>query len=1120
VTDSASSSVRRSEILLARGARSAEACLIQQALSRARKLANSGRFDRSVEIVVPSRSLREHVLAQLAAQGGGLLGVRCSTHRGLALRVLENSGVDASEGLDAFAILARRFARLEESLALALDNLMEGYGGLLGSVRDLLDAGFSTAHLRAIEEALETEGPTAASADELERAQALTRITARVLAAFDELGVGRSSILLQQATDLISHQPQTALAADSVLLHGFADATGVTSDFLTALLRSYGGCVVFDRPPDPIDAEREDPSASFTQRLEEHFRGVAEPRQEVTDVPPPQIALFRALGRHGEMREVAQRVRDLLDAGIEPESIGIVARDPTHFRSVLRSELARVAVPFSGSGIEGPSTPAGRRLRAAQELFAQGERCHVERWLDCLRHPDGAPLLFDVRVALAALGMSHVGQLVDLDLDGLIRNGYYSLPVRQGFYETEEDSDKDPEVRTQQRRVPGADLEHLIHSSRELCGHFSEWRSQPRSLEEHAGFLERTADLLEWPARSDERRHLESVLDALRLAPALVVEHDELVLVLRRQLAESGKDDFGGRGGGVQVMDVLDARGRTFEHLFVLGLNRGVFPRTIREDPVLPDRLRRMLSLEGHGVLPDLPVKRRGYEEERYLFAHLLSSSPNITLSWLEVDDSDRAVPPSPLIERLRWTHPDRHESWRSPQIVGRDPLVELGPDRLPLPNRLERLPFEDHAVLAGLHSREQRFSEVLPEVLRQLEPGNESTEADSLAATRLAILEELDPTHADQGRSCLTPYLGYIGEPGAHADPRANRKLYVTTIERMAICPWQTFIERLLRIESVPDPLEALPSINGLLIGILSHRVLEALVPDPGADTLDGLRGVLPSSVVWPAQAELDRILEREARATVKQAGIALDGFSFALAAVVRPYLDLARDLDWPGGKAAGLLAAEIEGSYEFNDLRGAPRNLAFRVDRVDRTETGLTLTDYKSGTSTLTQKTPGGRLRAYIREVSKGARLQAMVYALAAGKAGDVGRFTFLRPNFDAPDEARLVEARITDEALVVAFERAVRTSLDAWDLGLFFPRMEPPGKAHDKPRACEWCRVAEACARQDSGMRRRLRLGIGGLENSTVLDPNRARAMQAHWWLPDSSNRPRASGPEDAS
>ena len=69
---------------------------------------------------------------------------------------------------------------------------------------------------------------------------------------------------------------------------------------------------------------------------------------------------------------------------------------------------------------------------------------------------------------------------------------------------------------------------------------------------------------------------------------------------------------LGGEGAGVQILDATEARGRTFDHLFLIGLNGGVFPRTLREDPVLGDPLRRVLARSGTSVLPDLPVKREG----------------------------------------------------------------------------------------------------------------------------------------------------------------------------------------------------------------------------------------------------------------------------------------------------------------------------------------------------------------------------------------------------------------------------------------------------------------------------------------------------------------------------
>ena len=72
--------------------------------------------------------------------------------------------------------------------------------------------------------------------------------------------------------------------------------------------------------------------------------------------------------------------------------------------------------------------------------------------------------------------------------------------------------------------------------------------------------------------------------------------------------------------------------------------------RAILDDALLPDDVRRQLSV----LLPDIPIKSRGFAEEHYLFAQLLSSSPRVTLSWQAVSDDGKARSPSPLVEATR----------------------------------------------------------------------------------------------------------------------------------------------------------------------------------------------------------------------------------------------------------------------------------------------------------------------------------------------------------------------------------------------------------------------------------------------------------------------------------
>src|SRR5262249_22152963 len=142
-------------------------------------------------------------------------------------------------------------------------------------------------------------------------------------------------------------------------------------------------------------------------------------------------------------------------------------------------------------------------------------------------------------------------------------------------------------------------------------------------------------------------------------------------------------------------------RARTFDHLFVLGLNRDVFPRIVREDPLLPDALRAVLR----GVLPDVPIKATGFDEERYLFAQLLSAAPAVTLSWQAADDDGKPLAASPLLSRS--------PGGGAPAIA---PAL-YSPAAHPLPQRSARpaRPAIEEAILAGLHAGRERLRPLLP---------------------------------------------------------------------------------------------------------------------------------------------------------------------------------------------------------------------------------------------------------------------------------------------------------------------------------------------------------------------------------------------------------------------
>jgi hypothetical protein len=885
-----------------------------------------------------------------------------------------------------------------------------------------------------------------------------------------EQDLGRVANLLRRATEIVEADPERALASRSILIHGFADATGVATDLIQALLSKCSAWLVLDHPPRPenlADLERTFP-ARFLERLSLAAR--VEPAKG--DRPmPPRLEAVEAVGTDAEVREVARRVRVLLDGGARPEALGVVARDFGPYRHALRRHFGRLGIPFSGVGELGGLEPAGRLAQAFLELLRQGEDVPSDRWLDSMAAlPGGSRSLVDLRLAFYALGAGRLRGVTELRLDEVLREGGYPLPIRQGLKTApaggEEDlDDEGRETYASRRRVDGEILKAAVRAAGFVLDRLAVWPDEAAVAEHLARLRSLLTRELGWQLDAEEARPVTAALEqiARESPPDLILSTGELRLLLADLLDGAGAAPLGGQGGGVQVLSVVEARARTFDHLFVIGLNRDVFPRTVREDPLLPDELRRVLQR----VLPDVPVKRAGFDEERYLFAQLLSAGISVTLSWQAADDDGKPLAPSPLVERLR----DRVEVAKAPSLWA---LPAAGP-------LLGPRTAAEHAVLAGLHAPRRWWGRILPLALDEAQETSEPEQNFSaLAASRLAVVEELDPDlRTPEGRAVRSrpgPYFGYIGslDRTSEGEPR-QRQLFVTLLENLAACPWQVFLGRLLRIEPTPDPVGALPGIDPLLLGNTVHAVLERIVRSVGGLTVDVDGPVgdrLPIAVEWPHDSVLGRFLLEEAERLLREEGVFLAGLARALAERARPFLAAAWETDW-AKREVSVVGVEEQGLVKLSDGRGRSYRVGFKADRVDRAGGVRVWTDYKTGIPISMAQKEDVRRRHFLDRVRKGRHLQAVAYLLGSEEES-LGRYLFLRPDLDAEQREHTVTRG--DEDFVKAFENTAASVLDAWSAGAFFPRVVEPGGLKE-PGRCGFCSVAEACLRGDSGARLRL-------------------------------------------
>jgi RecB family exonuclease len=1056
-------------VMTARGARAAESAVLAE-IDRLRPRAPDD-LALPARVVVPSASLRHHILRRLA-EGGALVGVVVQTLHATACEVLARSADDVTVGDAAFDILVRRHAAAEPELKRELDGLQDGYAVVAAAVRDLLDAGFEPAHQDAIEDKL-ADLDRRVAPQRLRRVTALVRVAAEVADGLTALGVLRPAQVPQRAMELLQRRGPDLLPSRAVIIHGFADATGVATDFIHALLVRMGGVLVVDRPPDPAVPERENGGAVFLDRFALHFSGVEQTTAEFEPAEAAVVAFEESSGE-AEVRRVAHRIRALLDEGVLPESIAVAAREISSMVTAVRRQFDRLAIPFSGAGATVPGGAVWREARLLAAVLRSGDDLPAELWLEAL---EGAYSPTELMLALRTLGIVRTAEVAKLRLRG---TSGVTLPLALA---DENGGSGSPRV------VPASEVKRLADRAAGLLAVFDGWPKRAAAAA-HATRVLEVLEALGWSAGAAATHEIRSALDELvaELPTDWTLTRGEFVDRTRRRLESLGDEPVGGCGGGVQLLSAMEARARTFDHLYVLALNRGRFPRVVREDALLPDTVRGHLAAE---VLPEFPVKARGIDEERYLFAQLMSSSPRVTISWRTSEDGSRLAP-SPFVERL----------CREGRAVAQPP--EESADSVGGDTDLMRpsSAFE-HAMLAAAPAVRASLGPILAAARAEghRRAGLPETIGDDWARARLEVLDRIDPLGTVEGPG---PWAGLVGgflRPGEDLPS-------VTALERLARCPLQGMFVRRLGLSPMPDPRHGLPDTRGALVGELVHRVLQRIVDealDRGEMHLGDALELESRPVVWPNRESLELLVHDTAERIARRHGLIGSGVAPLFAAQALPYLEVARRLEWGEGVRADVLTAEVSGDVTIDDL---DQPMRFRADRIDRQAGGQILLDYKTGRPPWGPGKPETRRKHLLRDVSRGRALQGVAYALASGGAG-CGRYLYLAPNLGRlPEESRDVRIGATEEDAVAAFHNAVLTIAEAWRAGGLPPRVE---EADGKNAAhCGFCTVSEACLRDDSGYRRRLVEWLGERDND---DSPVVAAARDLWWL--GVERPESGG-----
>jgi ATP-dependent helicase/DNAse subunit B len=683
-----------------------------------------------------------------------------------------------------------------------------------------------------------------------------------------------------------------------VFAYGFEDLTGAEWALLEAL--SARADVTLSLPYEPgrdafssLSRTADDLSRLADGRIEElppsreartpvlthleRFLFGAEPAERTPELDG-SVRFLEGAGIRGTLELVADEILGLLREGTPAEEIAIVCPSLERWRAALDTAFATLGVPYSFEG----------RLRLGQTPFGQALLSLLRyAWLDGERRE----LFSFLRSPYSGITRAHADFL-----EGRLRGRGVVAPAR---------------VEEEVQKLRGQPLPHL-DAVRSAQDPLAAARDLARAMVRAAHGLE--APPIHEAARLDLRAHEA----AARLVKELErwrdlggeASREEVVALLADAPVRLGSV---GEAGRVAVLDLLRARTRRFEVVFLVGLEEGRLPRRSQGSPFLDEERKAELeqaSRSGRLLRTD-PVSR-----DRYLF-YTACTRPTRRLYLVREAASDDGAPreASPFWDEARALFAnDEVERW-----TRRRPLAALTWPLEAAPSERERLravaalaPAEPAAAtsLARANGWERRLDRALAAFQRPTR------------LTHPAVLEEL----------------------------RQKSSFSVTDLERFADCSSMWFVERFLQPRSIDAEVDA------RLRGTVAHQALFTFFKGLPKRTGDER----------PRPENLEESLEflRECLSDALQAHLRID-----VPDLERRELEhgLARDLEKLVRREAESPSPLVPNRFEvsFGSERSAPElqrgldlggfSVSGKIDRIDRDPFGARglVVDYKSGRS-----------------------------------------------------------------------------------------------------------------------------------------------------------------------
>lgn len=611
-------------------------------------------------------------------------------------------------------------------------------------------------------------------------------------------------------------------------------------------------------------------------------------------------------------------IGEISDCGTALEQIGIVVPRLDPYAALLSSRLDAL-IPDSVHVLGGvPATGTSDGARIATALRALAGHLHIDVLAELLPIVALASdeLQLSRRDALAVLyELGSVGGSAahpSAALDWVPRNGLRQAALAATIAAARTIDGLDLDVRAMARK-----LEHLhaITSPLEAIDRVARILLADGSLDEL------------WPALrvllgehlrvgSDGARILSGLGEALhplmgagilRGQPALAAIATALA-ALRLPVGRFGEPR-------ITIAAVSDVAGLTFRCVRVLGLAEGAIPSNLREDPVLPDSVRRTL-----GAMPI--AFDRTVAQLHAVHRVVLSTTERIVLSVARMDPQRRYREPSGVL-------------LEAAAALGRPPLGISGVT-IPDARMLRTQGFEPaRHELRAIHARwPVHTTGRLDRAIRRRQVPRSWRTDKIVAIDRLLAQRALDPGPMDG----WFPEGAFAELPGATAD----RPISASAVSRLLECPHRFLYERVFGWEAPPKIADE-GNIDALSYGSLFHETAEAFY------RLHGATFCAKSQTLHDWQRTADAIAETQFAAFI--ATYPLAGIEIRNAARRRLQRDLAALLvaDWQTAKTF----VDVERGFGPLGLPIGARTVHVHgyIDRIDTLGATTLVRDLKTG-------------------------------------------------------------------------------------------------------------------------------------------------------------------------